>query len=178
MTNPKQPFLPQFLPLALRAAFDYVNTPTKIQSKSIRLSMTPEIDAPLRGRLNVPYYWAEWYHNGRSAINLNGSDKGPMVYFRDPKKDPRIKGGYPVSASDVKPLRLSSSQYWRLRDSGELIATMRVGPTRPHPFFADSGGMAGFPQELDKIAKAETDKYVTAKLQAAGLLNKKVSIKI
>ena len=176
MTNPKQPFLQQFLPLALRAAYDYCNIPLKIPSKSIRLSMTLEQDAPLRGRLNVPFYWATWYHNGRGGIE-KGPNDGFLVYYKDPKQDPRIKSGYPVRRSDVK--RLSPYRFKQDRRAGKLIVRKSVGPTnRNFPFFSDTGGMIGFDSKLDELAKKETDSYVARKLQAAGLLNKKVSVKI
>jgi len=181
--NPRKPFLPQFAPLVLKEAYDYSNTSTKIPSESIRLSMAIRYKAgELKGSLNVPYYWAEWYHNGRKAIYKGPSD-GFLIYYKDPKQDPRIKNGYPVRASDVR--RLSKGEFKRDRKAGKLIVTKSVGPTkRNYPFFADksvkgtAGGMEGFDTKVDNLAKKETDNYITEKLAVAGLLGKTIKVVI
>jgi len=177
-TNPKNPFIPQFLPIALAAAYDYSNTETNIPSVNIRQSMTlVYARGETFGTLNVPFYWSKAYHDGRDAIHLK--DDRVMIYYKDPKDDPRLNTSfpnYPIRRSDRR--RLLRSTISADQKAGKLIVTKKVGSTTGHPFFSDSGGMAGFDKELDRVASKECDIYVAKQLQAAGLLNKKVSVTI
>jgi len=143
--------------------------------------MNPIEDGPLRGRLNVPLYWAKWYHDGRRAISLpNSRAKGPMIYYKNPLNDPRLGGygpfRYPVTEKTRR--RLTSKEISRDRKAGKIVVTYKVGKTEGNPFFSDTGGMQGFDRELDKLAQKETDSYVRAKLAGAGMLDKKIKVTI
>ncbi len=104
---------------------------------AIRLIITESED---RGDLFIPHYWAIWYHDGRGSVSPVTARK--LVFFDDPRDDPRIKGGRPVKESQVR--RLTRAQYQeglrrnRLRPPGSrpfMYVVDSVGPSRPQPFF-------------------------------------------
>lgn len=84
--------------------------------------------------VQTPFYWAQYYHDGRGAFRARPGHK--LVYFKDPKKDPRLRGGrYPERLSDVR--KLTSAQFYRLlrdRSSG-MVVRQSVGPAAGDPFF-------------------------------------------
>jgi hypothetical protein len=61
-----------------------------------------------KAELFIPHYWAEYYHDGRGSI-WPGLRVKHLVYFNDPKDDPRIAGGYPVRMRDI--VRLTKKQW-------------------------------------------------------------------
>jgi hypothetical protein len=70
------------------------------------------------------YYWARWVNDGRGPIE---ADPGKfLIFFEDPKDDPRIKAGYPRKPEQVK--RLTRRQLRKAREEGQLIETESVGP--------------------------------------------------
>lgn len=149
-----------------------------VGSKTLRAAMTLIIEeSEERGSLFVPHYWAVWYHDGRGSVSPVTARK--LVFFDDPRNDPRIKGGRPVRESDVK--RLTAEQYREglrrnaLRPPGSrpfMYVVDSVGPSRPRPFFdqlsvgaakrADPIVLREFERELlrwvdrDKDTKSET----------------------
>lgn len=120
---------------------------------------------------NVPHYWVGYYHDGRGSFGPK--DAVWLVYFKNPKDDPRIASGYPVSRSAVR--RLTASQYkegWQMnremqkRNPGGgamqyMIVTKHVGPTaetKKDPFFRK--GLSNIGDDIRKIATAEIRDYV------------------
>jgi hypothetical protein len=175
----KKPFLPQLFPLVMRDAFEYVNTPEKIPSKTLRRSLSPEFSpGDTKGALNVPYYWSYWYHFGRGPVT-KGPGEGFLVWYKDPSQDPRLSRGYPLVPEQVK--RLTPAQFKRDKADGKLVISKKSGkPSKNYPFFSNEagGGMAGLTDEVDKLAAEKTNEYVLGKLKKAGLLNvtKKINI--
>lgn len=84
-----------------------------------------------------PFYWSVFYHDGRGAIRARPGHR--LVYFRNPADDPRLSGGYPVRAADVK--SLTKSQFYRfLRDPNSgMVVSKHVGPAAGDPFFKRAG---------------------------------------
>jgi hypothetical protein len=147
------------------------------KSRTLKAAMTDEVlnETPVlsQGRLRVPHYWAKYFHDGRNAVKK--FPKGPMlIYYKDPSQDPRIQPDYPVYRSDIR--KLSDTEFAEARAADKLIVVPAVGPTKKkNPFFSDTGGMAGFKEEVNQIAKTETDSYVNEWLNRTGLKNKKIS---
>lgn len=109
--------------------------------------------------IEVPFYWAVYYHDGRGPITARPGKY--LAFFKDPDKDPRIPGrNYPVRSADVRTLReaISKAEFRRLVDSGELILAKRVGPAKAHPFFGS--GMAVVARDAGRIAQAEMSAFV------------------
>lgn len=179
--SPSKPLIPQLLDRVLPLTFEYVNTPAKIPSRSIRQMMTFDKRSVQSGFLNVPFYWATYYHNGRGPVRPQA--KTFLAYYRDPKDDPRYRQGYPIIPSQLKSLKdvISKEKFKEDRESGKLILTKGVGATQKnYPFFSDSatGGMRGLDKHLGEKLLPETDKYIRDRLSAAGILNKTVKITI
>lgn len=143
-----------------------------IGSKTLRAAIRLIVDeSKERADLFIPHYWAVYYHDGRGAFGPDRARK--LVFFDDPKDDPRIKGGRPVRESDVQ--RLTKDQYREgLRRNQERAArggrpfmyvVDSVGPSAPRPFFskleqgaakrADDVVLRTFEREL--LASLDTD---------------------
>lgn len=84
--------------------------------------------------LNVPHYWAQWFHDGRGPVTARPGKK--LVFYKNPADDPRIQGGYPVRLSDVR--RLTKTEFYRDLKAGKLIVAERVGPQGPNEFMGDA----------------------------------------
>lgn len=171
-------FLSKMTSLLLFEAYEYSNTIVKIPSKTLRTFMYIEhYRGENKGYVVVPHYWADYYHNGRG--NVYASPSGMLVYYKDPKDDPRIASGYPVTKRGVK--RLSPNRFREDARAGKLIVVKSVGPAIvKHPFFDDSSalGMSGFKQRAEAIVNRESDIYVRNLLQSKKLLDRKVTINL
>lgn len=86
--------------------------------KGIRFVVTRE-----RVTIFSIYYWTRFVNDGRPAIEAN--PKRPLIFFKDPKKDPRIKGSYPRRPKHN--VRLTRRQYAYHKKRGNLIITKSVG---------------------------------------------------
>lgn len=172
--------IPQILPLLLNRAYDYCNTKDKIPSRHVRYFMTSSIETETKGKLNVPYYWAHWYHSGRGAINKNKL----LIWYKNPKHDPRLPGnGYLFSGTKFRSLK--PSEFKRDLAAGRLIVARGVGPTTVnYPFFANEavngrrGGMQGLDTELNQMMKAELDKYSRERMKKAGIYRVRIDVTI
>jgi hypothetical protein len=143
----------------------------KIPSAALRRSLTSRIEETLEGMLavlSIPHYWAIYLHDGRGPIEKGPTD-GFLVFFKNPEEDPRIAGGYPVRASDIR--RLTKAQWQEglrrnrdhLRNGGDIfdvpmIVVKRVGPAQGAFWFTQ--GMAGFDIEAGAIISARFDAYI------------------
>jgi hypothetical protein len=157
-----------------------------VSSDTLRRAMVFERTGPQSGRLFVPHYWALYHHDGRGAVFP--VRKRFLVWFVDPKDDPRLRGGYPVRLSDIR--RLTRQEFYggldenkrrkKQNPGGGDEQFMRVrevsGPTRAsksYPFFTE--GMREFSKfagevvqrqvrnEIRPFARVERDR-VTARL--------------
>jgi hypothetical protein len=106
-----------------------------IPSKTLRNAVVFIPDNRGGGRLYIPHYWAEYYHDGREGFGVD--DNEWLVYFADPADDPRIAGGYPVREDDVNTL---TKEQWeegleknaeRDPDDPYMIVVRSVGPFKP-----------------------------------------------
>lgn len=127
-------------------------------SKYLANEMQALVLSPTEGILYSDPYWALYFHDGRGPI-VKG--KGALVWYDDPKQDPRNNGGYtPHRASQLRRLRLSKDEFKRLRESGEIIVSKTSGPVAPTPYFSNKGGMAGFKAIAAQIVREEMDRYM------------------
>jgi len=131
-------------------------------SKTIKRAMQLKIDSDIQGRIHIPQYWAVWYHDGRGPIRAKGRK---LVFFANPKDDPRLAGGHPVTRGSVK--HLTEKQYTAgLKRNKELKGTGLV-----HMFVVDfvqgaqgfhffDRAMVGIVPIIDQIIKEEVDRVV------------------
>lgn len=143
-----------------------------IPSTTLREALRPIVDLPGQvGRLHITHYWALFVHDGRRGGF--GPKRGRyLVWFRDPKQDPRLRGGKtPARAAQLR--QLTGAQ-WRAglkanraaRAAGQppvMIVTPWVAKgTKARPFFSNDagGGMASFPAKARELIGAEFSAYV------------------
>ena len=81
------------------------------------------------------HYWARIVNDGRGAIQLPELPDRvrPLIWFKDPSKDPRIRSGYPKRRSQIK--RLTRRQFRYHRKQGNLIITDYSGPVKALRFY-------------------------------------------
>jgi hypothetical protein len=78
----------------------------------------------------VPHYWARYVHDGTGRV------RGVMmVWFPNPKNDPRLANGRPVTRSQIKRLRLSRKKFYALKRQGILVVSTSRKAIKAHPFF-------------------------------------------
>jgi hypothetical protein len=122
-------------------------------------------------------YWSVYFHDGRASIRGK-----TLVWFRDPKDDPRLqRGRTPNRAANLKRFgqnipRLSREEFRRGVRSGKIVVRRSVRGTRATPFFSNTGGMAGFAADVDKIVAAEFRSFLRDSL--GGDLNIKGEIRL
>lgn len=84
-----------------------------IPSEQLQAGLFSQELTDSRGIIRVPHYWARFIHDGRGpSPGAPGTGK-ILVWFRDPKDDPRYPGGvYPVRRSDIKRLTRGQFRKW------------------------------------------------------------------
>lgn len=152
-----------------RLGYNYVRP--KIPSRTLRRSLRfevlgvsvglfdPKVGGSV-GRLHVPHYWALYVHNGRGPFNM---PRGKfMVWFKDPRQDPRLRGGKtPERVSQLR--HLTAEEFYRALQLDQIIVTSRIRkPTPPTPFFANEagGGMQGFADHVNQQVNAKVREYL------------------
>jgi hypothetical protein len=174
-----------------------------ISSEQLRAGLASLETSDSTGKLNVPHYWAKYYHDGR------GPSKGSpiLVWFRNPKDDPRTPGGrYPVTKAQVRRLSKGEFRKWSSinnkiisaykRNTGKRLLTssdyramelpMIIAKNSPRnggrvaavqAFFSNQagGGMDGFREDANIVGSHIVSNYVTAQLKKSGFLHKKIT---
>jgi hypothetical protein len=152
----------------------FIGSKTLRRSLEVRLETSPLGTRVQRSAVFLPQYWARYYHDGRRSIGLNspGRKKPFLIYFANPKNDPRIKGGYPVRESDIRPLTpeefrrgaAKNRAMFRANPSGGPQQYMKVrrevGPAEGDPFF--ERGLRDFPSEAAPYIREEFAKWFIA----------------
>lgn len=87
----------------------------------------------------IPHYWAVYYHDGRRPVKAKKGKR--MVFFKNPKDDPRHHGKYPERLKQKRSLRLSKQEFRRLRP--KMVIARKVKGTTGEFFFDNRFGMAG-----------------------------------
>lgn len=88
-------------------------------------------------KVHVPHYWAEYVHDGSAPV----SDK-LMVWFKNPKLDPRNKPSYPVRYRDRR--KLTPDQFRDASRRGLIVVAFRRAAREGTPFFDNDGNMRLF----------------------------------
>ncbi len=169
-----RPLIPsRTLRRALRISQPQEITKTKEESALDALfsGPRPSTVSRLSVHLTIAHYWALYVHDGRAGF-------GPLraqvlVWFRNPRDDPRHKGttDYPVRAADIR--RLTREEFYegvkinRALGSKDnpfpymVIAKWRGGD-RPHRFFSE--GLAGLGSKLTPLVETEMDRFIRSNL--------------
>lgn len=124
----------------------------RIGSGTLRRALTLIVEeSQARARLFIPHYWAVYYHDGRDGFGPVSANK--LVFFDRPEDDPRLEGGYPVRASEIR--RLTRDEYV---EGLERNAERRRNGLRPFMYVVDSvGPQAGRPF-FDEMADGASER--------------------
>lgn len=119
-------FTVEFIEVLKAGALNFTRVATP--SRTLKTAMTVSYRALPRLHqivVHIPHYWATYYHDGSGPVTM---PKGKyMVWFRNPKDDPRLKGGFPVTRSQIKKLDLSKERFTQLVKDGKIIIRQSVG---------------------------------------------------
>lgn len=95
--------LDRLLPAAFAKALPRMGS--KQLAASLNTSKAKETDTSAEGRLNVPHYWAPFYHSRDLRGVVAPKQASKLIWFRDKTKDPRLVNGLsPVNKSEVRHL--------------------------------------------------------------------------
>lgn len=140
-----------------------------IGSSTLRRALELIVEENLyRARLFIPHYWAVYYHDG--AAPFGPLTASVLVFFDDPRDDPRIASGYPVRASEIR--RLTREEYEngleinRERmangDRPFMFVVKNVGPHAAHPFFDELG--VGAAERAGPVVMETFDQWIQEQL--------------
>lgn len=131
--------------------------------QSFRLRKLPGKDAVA---IATPYYWARYFFNGRGEVSPK--EKTWLVWFQDPRTDPRNQGGYPKRKSDRR--RLTKEEFaWgmamnRLLANGDdtmpfMVISQHSGPAEGTDELRKA--LKNFPRTARRIIKREFQRELT-----------------
>lgn len=112
--------------------------------------------------VSTPYYWARYYFEGRGPVYPR--EKTWLVWFQNPRDDPRNAGGYPKQKGDRR--RLTAEEFaWglemnRLLGTEEESMPFMVIAQRSGPFPGTGElrkALRDFPRVARRIVKREFD---------------------
>lgn len=157
-----------------------------------------------KGKINSPHYWSKFYHDGRGPSRGNPilvwfrnprndpRNRGGKYPVRESDRRRLTKAEFQkwsrVNQGIINRYRrrtgkrvLTSSDY-RAMNLPMIVAKVspqgggRVGPVSAFFSNGPGGGMSGFRDEANTLGRDITNKYVRDRLNAKGLLHKKVSV--
>lgn len=134
--------------------------PSRVLRRSLKIVPLRPSRNVYGGAVEVPHYWAVYYHDGRRAIKPR--QKQFLVYWRRGKKqlDPRVKIGAWYPRRITENVRLNKKQFYEAIKKGDVVVTKRAGPAHGTHFF--TVGMRSFMPIADRIVRDEVNKWVEA----------------
>jgi|TARA_Y100000296_G_scaffold86150_1_gene124871 hypothetical protein len=150
-----------------------------IKSKTLRKSLTYRIKDSNTIELRFPYYWWIYVHEGTKAKKAK---KRLLVWYPNSRDDPRLKGGYPKTLSQVKELTRKDFQKGieenkRRRSLGlpPFMRYRKMVPPVPGEFFFDKAlKSVNLLNQVDSTIRgslkdiAELDKLFGRPIEATG----------
>lgn len=168
-------FARDFMRALLDAAATIARPQVAKASNTLADAMTREIESSAVGFLFIPHYWAVYVNDGRVTDSL-------LVWFKDPKDDPRLSGNeWAVRRNQVRRLTKLEWKAWRLKNrkaiaDGRIVIVFSRRPRLPKKFFDNNGGMSAFKSSPGPIAKAMFSQHVKDSL--GPLLNQKIVARV
>lgn len=150
-------------------------------SQTLAEAMRIEIDSPSAASLYIPHYWAVYVNDGRGPVFPIIARF--LIWFRDPANDPRLKGGYPERAADIRHMTKSEFRFWAAKNAeagpgNEPMIVARVSrAVKPGKHFFDNfAGMAFLYLEINRELGPLVQADILASLD--DILNMKWTTKI
>lgn len=165
------------LELAWRAvAYSRPKIPSATLQNNIRVRRNPSGSGH---QMYLPHYWAIYIHEGRGPVTPK--EKLYLVWFRNPKDDPRIRKTYGVKRPP-RSLKPSEWKFWngenaKAKRAGQpvpMIVTQFAGESRsyraggrfPSRFWGNEAGMRGFIPLGRRMVKDNVSKTITENIKA------------
>lgn len=141
--------------------------PSETLRKSLYVRKLPSKDEYVLG---TPYYWAYYYHEGRGPVEP--VSKQFLVWFRNPKDDPRLQSGYPKRKSDRK--RLTKQQFIEgaarnreMDPSGltmpYMVISKRSKPAIGRPFF--DNGLRNYRAAARRLIRSKFPQFIKERIK-------------
>jgi len=150
--------------LVVNIAYDKAKRSVATASRTLSAALLKLRISTTLTLLYIPHYWAIFVHDGRVPFR----SKKIMIWFRNPRDDPRLRGGKtPERLADLP--KLTKAQY-----KAGIAANLKADPTQKNPslwpmiitpgiktptmpalFFDNRVGMAGLVDELDTAVQQE-----------------------
>ena len=116
-----------------------------IPSDTLRRALTVQRVSLQRVKLHIPHYWAYYVHEGTAPVNM---PKGKfMIWFKDPRKDPRLSGGItPMRYNQTRRLTrnyLASPEFKQLLANDEVVIAQNRKAVEGRPFFENESKYMG-----------------------------------
>lgn len=131
-------------------------------SKRLRRSLQIQRPSDSVAVLHVPEYWAFFVHYGTQRV----TDK-LMVWFKDPRNDPRLSPRPPVRRRDIK--KLTPAQFRAAREANQLIIAYNRRAIKAVPFFENPGNMAPFVSHAFETIPKRFSQLVRRELKGLGI---------
>lgn len=151
----------------------YKGKPVRALQKALRAVVIDDTTLQLK----IPHFWSVFVHEGR-RIPVS-SKFGVLIWFRDPKRDPRLDNGVTqVNESELR--HLNAAEFKEARaENYEAQLQGRAPPviiipaglirraTPPSPFFGNEpgGGMFGFDKQADQIVQDEFQHFALSSVR-------------
>ncbi|MCP4897872.1 MAG: hypothetical protein GY906_12945 [bacterium] len=145
--------------------------PSRTLRKALQIKYVRSGVQIFRAYLVIPHYWALYVHDGRGGFGPRRARV--LVWFRDPRNDPRTDGAtnYPVREGDIR--RLTRSEFYHGVAMNHrhgtpdnpmpymVIAKWRGGD-KPQPFFSE--GLANLNEVMTPLVTREFIKFIDTNL--------------
>lgn len=172
----------QLAELAAAKARPLVASKSRTLGRLLRVVDYPPSRNKARSAAYIPHYWAIYVHDGRGTFAAPAGKY--LIWFRDPRNDPRHRGNYVERLSEKRTLTKQDFEFWlgenrrvieQYRKTNKdlplhlipvpmiVVERVRKG-VAPANFFDNGIGMAGFGQQASGHAQAEFSKHVQDQL--------------
>lgn len=138
-----------------------------IASSHLAARLERVIEDDENAALHIPHYWAINVHDDRPRV-VPRPGKKFLVWFTDPRDDPRLQPEPPVRKSEVRTMHLFESEWQAALEENQVRRSFGLPPfmviarsapaTRGHFFF--SQGMKPFESTIGNTIKADFDVFM------------------
>lgn len=126
--------------------------PSKTLQRALEIrTAAPRTSRGVRRVLYIDHYWAVYVHDGRRAPFGPGLPPSFLIWFRNPKDDPRLNNGVtPPRAAQLRHLTYEEFKYWlaRYREGDPRVifrgpslgpGSRQVNKSTPGAYFFENG---------------------------------------
>lgn len=165
-------FLIELTEQLAEAALRHAKPKIAVHSKTLAETVTKVRISRTEVAVHLTHYWAIYVHDGRRAFTTPGM----MIWFRNPKDDPRLRasgGQTPARRTQLRSMYEFETEfkYWKAKNREvdpdgtrpqlrPMVVTRSSGAVQPKRFFENDGGMRGFPEKAAAIVRRMFSEHV------------------